>query len=58
MPKGEEINEPKIQYIKQSNVRVSFSKTELKTEEDVEEYVEALKEELLRQIKENRRITL
>jgi hypothetical protein len=58
MPKGEEVNEPKIQYIKQSNVRVSFSKTELKTEEDVEEYVESLKEELLRQIKENRRITL
>ena len=58
MPKDQEVNEPKIQYIKQSNVRVSYSKTELKTAEDVEEYVEALKEELLRQIKENRRITL
>ena len=35
-----------------------FGKTELKTAEDVENYVEALKEELLRQINENRRITL
>lgn len=58
MPKGEEVSEPKVQYIKQSNVRVAFGKTELKTAEDVENYVEALKEELLRQINENRRITL
>jgi predicted transcriptional regulator len=57
-PKDAVANEPKVQYIKQSNVKVSFSKTELKTAEDVEAYVEALKEELLRQIKENRRITL
>jgi hypothetical protein len=58
VPTNSVVNEPKIQYIKQSNLYVGFSKTELTTEEDVVEYVYALKEELLRQIKENRRITL
>jgi len=54
----QKVSEPKVQYIKHSNVKVGFSKTELKTTEDVEDYIEALKQELLRQIKENRRITL
>jgi len=57
-PKTAGVSEPKVQYIKQSNVKVNFKKTELKTAEDVEDYVDALKEELLRQINENRRITL
>lgn len=57
-PKDMEVDEPKVHYIKQSNIRISFDKSELKSTEDVEEYVEALKVELLRQIKENRRITL
>jgi hypothetical protein len=57
-PKDHSVSEPQIQYIKQSNVKVIFPKSELKTAEDVEEYVEAMKQELLRQIKENRRITL
>lgn len=57
-PKEGVVNEPVVHYIKQSNIKVSFDKSELKSKEDVEEYIEALKAELLRQIKENRRITL
>ena len=55
---SQKLNEPKVQYIKHSNLKVGFNKPELKTTEDVENYIEALKQELLRQIKENRRITL
>jgi len=58
VPKSMAANEPPVQYIKQSNVRVAFSKSELKSVQDVEDYVIAFREELLRQIKENRRITL
>ena len=35
-------NEPPAQYIKRSNIRVQFEKSELKTEEDVDDYVETL----------------
>ena len=57
-PKTSGVSEPRVQYIKQSNIKVAFGKSELKTAEEVEEYVEELRKELLRQIKENRRITL
>jgi len=50
--------EPKVHYIKRSNVKTVFNKTELQTEEDVDEYVEALKKALKEQIKSNRRIQL
>jgi hypothetical protein len=50
--------EPAAQYIKQSNVRFNFSKSELVTEEDVSDYVDAMKKEMLRHIKENRRIVI
>jgi hypothetical protein len=58
IPKDDKVNEPRVQYIKQSNIKVSYGKSELKTAEEVEEYVEELRKELLRQINENRRITL
>lgn len=53
------INEPPIaHYIRKSAVKVNFAKTELRTENDVQEYVEAYKKALLKEIKENRRISL
>ncbi len=51
-------SEPQPQYVKSSNLRVNFDKHELKTESDVEEYVEAIKNAYLEQIKKNRKITL
>ena len=56
--KAGEVSEPKVEYINRANIQVVFEKSELRSEAEVEEYVEALKKELLRQIKENRRITL
>ena len=38
--------------------KVDFDKTELRTEADVNDYVDALKKALLEQIKETRRISL
>ncbi|AVR44779.1 BREX system P-loop protein BrxC [Christiangramia fulva] len=50
--------EPPARYIKRSNIRVQFDKTELKTEEDVDDYVETLRKCLKEHIKDNKRITL
>lgn len=49
---------PTIKYQNIKNVRVNFSKTELKTSEDVEKYVEALKTKLNELINDNKRISL
>lgn len=53
-----EVNEPTPHYIRRASIKVDFTKTELRTEEDVNEYVEALKKAMLEQIKETRRISL
>lgn len=53
-----EVNEPRPHYIRRASIKVDFTKTELRTEADVNEYVEALKKALLEQIKETRRISL
>jgi hypothetical protein len=55
---GKEAAEPKVHYIKRSNVKPVFPKSELKTEEEVDEYVEALKKALKEHIRNNRRIQL
>lgn len=55
---GNEAKEPPIQYITRSNVKVAFPKSELRSQEDVEEYIDSLKKEMLRHIEEHRRITL
>ncbi len=55
---GGEVNEPKPHYIRGSSVKANYSKTELRTESDVDEYIEALRKSLKEQIKNNRRITL
>jgi hypothetical protein len=55
---GEIVSEPKVHYIKRNNVKAKFDKTELRSEEDVDAYVESLREALKEQIKNNRRIEL
>ena len=52
------VSEPKVHYIKRSNVKAKYEKSELKTEADVDDYVESLREALKEQIKNNRRIEL
>ena len=49
---------PTPHYIRSASIKVNFKKTELRTEDDVNEYVEAFKKALLEQIKETRRISL
>jgi hypothetical protein len=53
-----EVGEPKVHYISKSSVRVDIGKSELENEQDVNEYIEALKEEFLKQLKENKRIRI
>jgi hypothetical protein len=55
---GDELNEPIPHYISRTSIKVVFDKTELRTEDDVNDYTEALKKALIKQINENRRISL
>jgi len=60
-PKNEttgQISDQTPHYIRSTSIKVNFSKTELKTEEDVQEYVDELKKALLEKIKDNKRISL
>lgn len=50
--------EPLAHYIRSSAVKVNFNRSELRTEADVNAYIEALRQAFLEQIKETRRITL
>jgi ribosomal protein L20 len=52
------VDEPAISYINRNEVKVNYYKDELKTEQDVKEYVQALEKELITLIKNNKRITL
>lgn len=52
------VGEEQFEYIKASGIHISFDKRELKTNEDVDEYVETLREKLKEQISKNRRISL
>jgi len=47
-----------VHYIRTSQIRPDYSKTELQTKEDVQEYVDALKEAMLKMIDEKKRILL
>lgn len=51
-------DEPIVHYQRLNTVRFDFSKSELRTIEDVEKYVEKLKENLIKLIEQNKRITL
>ncbi|HAS39194.1 MAG TPA: BREX system P-loop protein BrxC [Microscillaceae bacterium] len=50
--------EPAVQYVKRNRIGVTFAQNELRTEEDVDAYVEALREALKKEIQNNRRIQL
>lgn len=52
------INEPVPQYVRRNTINIHFTKSELKTEADVNEYVEALRKAYIEQIKDTKRITL
>jgi hypothetical protein len=55
---GSVVSEPKAHYIKRTNIRAKYSKSELRSEEDVDEYMEALRKAYKEHIKDNRRIQL
>ncbi|HEY5590336.1 MAG TPA: BREX system P-loop protein BrxC [Paludibacter sp.] len=55
---GKKVEEPIVHYQRLNTVRVDFSKSELRTIEDVEKYIEKLKENLIKLIQENKRISL
>lgn len=50
--------EPRVVYVRRALVEVNFKKNTLDTEQDVEDYVDTLKHAYIKQIKENKRITL
>ncbi|MBL7471375.1 BREX system P-loop protein BrxC [Robertkochia sediminum] len=52
------VAEPEVHYIDKKNIPVKFTKTELRTEEDVDAYVEALRATLKKHIQDKRRISL
>lgn len=53
------VSEPQaIHYINKNNVKPKFNKSELKSEQDVNEFVEAYRAALMEHIKKNRRIQL
>ncbi|MBK6446462.1 MAG: hypothetical protein IPF81_14545 [Bacteroidetes bacterium] len=54
-----DVNEkPKITYVSKDTVKVAYTKPSLETKEDVEEYIKALKEQYIKLIEENKRISL
>lgn len=59
-PKDKEgkVAEPRATYIKNTSIHIEFLKKELTTEEDVENYIEALKDAYLKRIEQKLRITL
>ena len=58
VPSDSGVQEPKPHYVRTSSIKVDYPKSELKTAEDVNDYIEALREAYLQQIKETKRITL
>ena len=52
------VSEPRPHYITMKNIKPDYLKSELKTEQDVDEYIEAYRKKLLEQIRNNRRITI
>jgi hypothetical protein len=54
----EDEDKPKRQFIKQSNILTSFSRKELETEEDVDEYLKSLREAMVTHIQKKHNIIL
>lgn len=55
---GNEMQEPAPHYITKTAIRVDIGKTELRTEEDVNKYIAALKQAMMKEITNNKRITI
>lgn len=53
-----ELADPKVEYIRTASVKLNFYKKELRSETDVDEYLQALRKGLIDQIRENKRIAL
>lgn len=54
----EKNDEPKRLFIKQKNIHPTFSKKELETEEDVDDYLKSLREAMVNHIRKNHNIIL
>jgi maltooligosyltrehalose synthase len=52
------VQEPAFKYIRSADVKTAFTKSELQTEEDVNEYIDKLKLAMLEKVRDNKRITL
>jgi hypothetical protein len=57
-PGGTEPPKPRIVFVPRDSVKVQFKKPQLETQQDVEDYVEALKKQYLKIIDDNKRISL
>lgn len=57
-PGGKEPPKPRIVFVPRESVKVQFKKPQLETQQDVEDYVAALKEQYLKIIDDNKRISL
>ncbi|MEI7982823.1 MAG: hypothetical protein WCI71_14315, partial [Bacteroidota bacterium] len=57
-PGSPEPPKPKVIFVRKDSVKINFPKPALETEQDVEEYLAALKEQYLRIINEDKRISL
>ncbi len=53
-----EVKEPPIHYITLNNIKPDFPKSELRTEKDIDDYIEVFRKKLMEHIKNNRRITI
>ncbi len=53
-----EIQEPHIEYVPSRSVRVSFNKAWLADESDVDSYLESMREALLAEIRNGKRIQI
>ena len=57
-PGSIEPTKPIIVFVRKDSVKINFTKPALETKQDVEDYLAALKEQYLRIIDENKRISL
>lgn len=58
LPVAATIKEPALQYVSKASIKIGFSKTELCSENDVNEYIEVMRLAYLKQINEHKRISL
>ena len=54
----DQVKEPKIEYVHSRQVRVTYDKAWLASENDVDQYVESMREALLEEIKKGKRVQI